>query len=444
MTEVIEHTTAGGAGHGAAGATDGGTPHSPRRSRALVVLLVVVLVAGLASIGLVVSGAASIASPTVTTLSLASGLYQPKAPPGATDDYHCTLVNPHVTQNSYIISSQFFPGSAEDHHAVLALVASVALAAARGNAPTSAGRDGRASGRHRCPTHRSPRFLQHPLAERLGSGPRRRHPAQGDRDPASGRQPGDHAGPLQPAGRRQAGARTRWCSTPCRSRHRCSRCISTWRSPRRTCRARPVSPVRCATGRHRSPTRRSASAGVRRDRERHRGRLRAQSRRTRRSGTRRRASGRIGKSGYIVRVQAHMHLLGRSFTMVLNPGTPQAKTVLDVPNYNFHYQKAYNLRTPIPVHRRRHAPGHLHLRPDAGAGAARLAWHPPTSSPGATGRRTRCASGWPRSRRSCPTPTTRSEETGAGRWPDAADRRRDRSACPPIGGSTRPGAPLHP
>ena len=26
------------------------------------------------------------------------------------DDYHCTLLIPHVTQNSYIISSQFFPG----------------------------------------------------------------------------------------------------------------------------------------------------------------------------------------------------------------------------------------------------------------------------------------------------------------------------------------------
>jgi len=57
----------------------------------------------------------------------------------------------------------------------------------------------------------------------------------------------------------------------------------------------------------------------------------------------------IGKSGEIVRVQAHMHLLGRSFTMVLNPGTPQARTVLSVTNYNFDYQKAYNLKTPIPV-----------------------------------------------------------------------------------------------
>jgi len=41
--------------------------------------------------------------------------------------------------------------------------------------------------------------------------------------------------------------------------------------------------------------------------------------------------------GFIVRAGAH------------NPGTPQAKTVLDVPAYNFHYQKAYNLKTPVAV-----------------------------------------------------------------------------------------------
>ena len=35
--------------------------------------------------------------------------------------------------------------------------------------------------------------------------------------------------------------------------------------------------------------------------------------------------------------------------MVLNPGTPEAKTILNVPNYNFHYQRAYNLKTPVKV-----------------------------------------------------------------------------------------------
>jgi len=47
--------------------------------------------------------------------------YTPKAPPGATDDYHCTVLNPDVKQNSFIISDQFFPGSVEDHHAILFL-----------------------------------------------------------------------------------------------------------------------------------------------------------------------------------------------------------------------------------------------------------------------------------------------------------------------------------
>ena len=58
----------------------------------------------------------------------------------------------------------------------------------------------------------------------------------------------------------------------------------------------------------------------------------------------------IGSDGYIVRIQPHMHLLGVGFTMVLNPGTPQAKTILNVPNYNFDYQKAYNV-PPITVSR---------------------------------------------------------------------------------------------
>jgi len=57
----------------------------------------------------------------------------------------------------------------------------------------------------------------------------------------------------------------------------------------------------------------------------------------------------IYSHGYIVRVGAHMHLLGVSFKMILNPGTPDARTILNVPDYNFHYQKAYNLKTPVEV-----------------------------------------------------------------------------------------------
>ena len=57
----------------------------------------------------------------------------------------------------------------------------------------------------------------------------------------------------------------------------------------------------------------------------------------------------IYNTGYIVRVGAHMHLLGVTFKMVLNPGTPEAQTILDVPDYDFHYQRADNLKTPVAV-----------------------------------------------------------------------------------------------
>jgi len=57
----------------------------------------------------------------------------------------------------------------------------------------------------------------------------------------------------------------------------------------------------------------------------------------------------IRTPGYIVRTTAHMHLLGRSMTMVVNPGTPQAATVLNVPNYDFNYQRSYDLQHWVKV-----------------------------------------------------------------------------------------------
>jgi hypothetical protein len=44
-----------------------------------------------------------------------------------------------------------------------------------------------------------------------------------------------------------------------------------------------------------------------------------------------------------------MHLLGVSMRVTLNPGTPGAKVLLNDPNYNFNYQRAYNLKTPVAV-----------------------------------------------------------------------------------------------
>jgi len=47
----------------------------------------------------------------------------------------------------------------------------------------------------------------------------------------------------------------------------------------------------------------------------------------------------------------HMHLLGRSIKIELNPGTPTASTLLDVPKYNFDDQAIRPLATPAKIKR---------------------------------------------------------------------------------------------
>jgi Copper type II ascorbate-dependent monooxygenase, C-terminal domain len=45
----------------------------------------------------------------------------------------------------------------------------------------------------------------------------------------------------------------------------------------------------------------------------------------------------------------HMHLLGRSIKVELNPGTPRAQTIIDIPQYNFDNQALQTLPKPISV-----------------------------------------------------------------------------------------------
>ena len=48
-----------------------------------------------------------------------SRAYQPTPPSGGTDEYRCFLIDPKVTQPSYIMGSQFLPQNAEIvHHAI--------------------------------------------------------------------------------------------------------------------------------------------------------------------------------------------------------------------------------------------------------------------------------------------------------------------------------------
>ena len=51
----------------------------------------------------------------------------------------------------------------------------------------------------------------------------------------------------------------------------------------------------------------------------------------------------------IQRITPHMHLLGQSMTVTVNPGTPQAQVILNVPNYNFDNQVAHNITPTVHV-----------------------------------------------------------------------------------------------
>ena len=57
----------------------------------------------------------------------------------------------------------------------------------------------------------------------------------------------------------------------------------------------------------------------------------------------------IGQSELVVKATPHMHLLGRSLQMILNPGTPGQKILLDRPKYNFDDQSPTTLKTPIQL-----------------------------------------------------------------------------------------------
>jgi hypothetical protein len=57
----------------------------------------------------------------------------------------------------------------------------------------------------------------------------------------------------------------------------------------------------------------------------------------------------VRQAGTIYAVAGHMHLLGRSIKIELNPGTPDTRTLLDIPVYNFDDQAIHPLPAPLAV-----------------------------------------------------------------------------------------------
>ncbi len=282
----------------------------------------------------------------MTSIWLKSAKYTPKAPAGATDDYHCTVLDPHVNHNSYILSSQFFPGSVEDHHAALFLLPKSLVAQAKRDEVFKNGWT--CFGEGTLPNAPLSDFAQTSLLSNWspGSGPVRFPMGTGFEIPAGsmvimqvhynllvGDKPVNNSlvlhtvplsAPVLPLHVQSFQAAP---DIPCPvgvTGPLCDRAASLANQGQRfgTNAVLTVDGIEALCGRSSSdpPVGNSTSC-----------------------------KSQMSTSGYLVRVAPHMHLLGVGFTMVLNPGTSEAKTVLSVPHYDFHHQKSYNLARPIKV-----------------------------------------------------------------------------------------------
>ena len=314
------------------------------RSRPITLLLAAVAIC---CSSLVAPVASASTGPKVTRLVLGnSSAYQPKAQPGTTDDYHCTLLDPHVRHDSFITSSQFKPGSLEDHHAALFLVPPTIAAAARRHHQINTGWT--CFGEAALPGTTLAQFLKNPFlsewapghgADRLPQGTGIRLPKgslviiQVHYNLLVGHRPVRNTlvldtvpanSDLEPLTINLALAPP---DIPCPEGVTGPLCSEPAALANLGVRFGPDA-VMQATGIERLCGEDPANPPI---------------------STTARCITKASRTGWIVRTQAHMHLLGTGFSMVLDPGTPQAKTVLSVPHYSFDDQRAYNLARPIHV-----------------------------------------------------------------------------------------------
>ena len=66
-------------------------------------------------------------------------------------------------------------------------------------------------------------------------------------------------------------------------------------------------------------------------------------------GNTQRCEHRVRRAGTVYALAGHMHLLGHSIKVELNPDTPRAQTLLDIPLYNFDDQRLRPLAKPVAV-----------------------------------------------------------------------------------------------
>ena len=294
--------------------------------------------------------AATAAFPTVQgsqILSLqASQAYKPHPPSGGTDDYHCTLVDPHLTQNSYIVASHFFPNSPEVHHAILFEVPPDV--AARAKAADKGGKGWTCFGETALPGQGLGALGQTPWLTAWAPG----HGL--DQVPAG-------TGVYFPKGSlvvMQIHYNLLVGDKPVRAKLMLQTVPATHKLQPLHLDLLPAPPdIPCPAGVHGPLCNRAASLvdlghrfGAHLVRfvnliEQVCGRNPSNPP----AGDTTSCVWPLAWSGKILRVTPHMHLLGTGMKIVLNPGTPGAKTLLDDTHYNFDYQRSFTLPKPVAV-----------------------------------------------------------------------------------------------
>ena len=337
---------------------------TPRWAR--LVLVGIVATTGLA-VGAVATGAG--ASTPQHAITLDGAPYTPTAPAGGTDDYHCTLVDPHVRTDSYIVSAHFFPNSVEVHHAILFLIPPGLAATARADDGNGKGWTcfGESALPNSIPTGSGARAPAGTTAAVTGGpgGSRFQHQIS-DTPWLTAWAPG-HGATAMPAG---TGAELPAGSLVVMQIHynllRGDKPVRARLVLHTVPASTPLQPLHLDL--LVAPPDVPCAAGVT-------GPLCSRSAELANIGARfgqsavffdsiiERACGRdpnappvgtsttcvwpVGGGQTLLQVTAHMHLTGRAMRVVLDPGTPRAQTLLDVGNYNFDYQKTYQLAHPV-------------------------------------------------------------------------------------------------
>jgi Copper type II ascorbate-dependent monooxygenase, C-terminal domain len=317
-------------------------------ARTLAALIMVSI--ALSSVNSAAGATAANPGPKTTTIVLqAPAAYRPKAPPGGgTDDYHCTLLNPHLKHNAFITSIDFQPNSPEVHHEITYAVPPDLAAAAE--AQNDGGKGWTCFGESGLDTGGAARSLNGGTPWLTAWGPGHNI----SKEPAG-------TGAPMPAGTlviMQEHYNMLVGDKPVHSKLTLTTVPAS--TPLRPLRLNIVAAppdIPCAPGVTGPMCNRAAElASV--------GQRFGMGQEALVDGLesicgRNPSDPPVGDTttctwpmyttGNIVELAPHMHLLGVGMKFVLNPGRPTQQTLLNVTDYDFHYQRGYVLSKPVPI-----------------------------------------------------------------------------------------------